>query len=76
VENIDHLLPHFHAEYGEYAASIAIGSNRVIAGSLPRKKLALVRRWATLRQAELVENWERMLAGLPPLPIEPLRRGE
>jgi hypothetical protein len=40
----EHGVPHFHAVYGEYEASIEIESERVH-GALPRRALALVLEW-------------------------------
>ena len=37
----DHALPHFHAQYGEFKAEIAIESLQVLAGRLPRRALAM-----------------------------------
>lgn len=53
----DHVPPHYHAEYGEYAAQIGIQNFEVIRGSLPPKALALVMEWAAIHQEELMENW-------------------
>ncbi len=49
----DHVLPHFHAEYGEYSAQISIKGFGVIEGYLPPKALALVVEWASIHQGEL-----------------------
>lgn len=54
----EHGVPHFHAVYGEYEASIEIASERVH-GALPRRALALVLEWNRLHRQELLENWER-----------------
>ena len=48
----NHPLAHFHAEYGEHAASIALDGT-VLAGSLPPRALRLVREWAQLHEDEL-----------------------
>ena len=53
----DHLPPHFHAEYGEYKAQIAIRSGEIIKGELPRHALRLVQDWAELHLQELEENY-------------------
>ena len=55
----DHAPPHFHAEYGGNKAEIAIETLEILAGSLPRRALALVVEWAALHRAELREGWER-----------------
>ena len=54
----DHAPPHFHAEYAEHEARIAIDSLAVISGSLPARAMGLVAEWATLHQQELVGLWE------------------
>ena len=38
----DHGPPHFHAYYGDHAALIEIETLKVIAGSLPKRALAMV----------------------------------
>lgn len=55
----EHPRPHFHARYAESEASVAIDTLEVVAGSLPRRVLALVLEWALLHRPELVENWIR-----------------
>lgn len=67
-----HARPHFHARYAGQAASIDL-AGEVIAGSLPRTALRLVREWVQLHEDELAENWERarreeQLRGIDPLP--------
>ncbi len=54
----NHPVAHFHAEYGEHAASFAV-DGRLLAGSLPPRALRLVREWASLHQDELLANWEQ-----------------
>ena len=66
-----HGVPHFHAVYGEYEASIVIESERVH-GALPRRALALVLEWNRLHRQELLDNWERARAGQPLNRIAPL----
>jgi uncharacterized protein DUF4160 len=67
-----HARPHFHARYGGQAASIGL-DGELVAGSLPRRALALVAEWAVLHQDELLANWERArreeaLQSIEPLP--------
>jgi len=38
----DHAPPHFHAEYAEHEARIAIDSLAVISGKLPPRAMGLV----------------------------------
>lgn len=66
-----HARPHFHARYAEQAASIDF-SGELIAGSLPRRALALVAEWAVLHQDELTANWERARREERLEPITPL----
>ena len=51
-----HARPHFHARYAGRAASVDLEGN-VIAGSLPRRALSLVREWVALHREELEANW-------------------
>ena len=67
----EHGVPHFHAIYGEYEASIEIESERVH-GQLPRRALALVLEWNRLHRQELLDNWERGRGGQPLNRIAPL----
>jgi hypothetical protein len=66
-----HAAPHFHARYAGRAASVDL-DGVVIAGSLPRRALALVVEWARLHRAELESNWERARRAEALEPIEPL----
>ena len=56
----DHVPPHFHAEYGEYAAQISIVDFGIVAGYLPPKALALVVEWASIHQEQLLNNWKSL----------------
>lgn len=69
----DHPPLHFHASYGEHVAQIELGTLRVLSGSLPRRALRLVRKWARQHAAELAEDWDRAQALEPLMPIEPLQ---
>lgn len=68
----DHPPPHFHAQYGEYVAQVALGSGEILAGSLPQRAVRLVQEWARLHPEELEANWELAQALEPLVPIEPL----
>ena len=65
-------LPHFHAEYAEYEASIRIEDGEVLAGELPRKQLRLVQAWIELHRDELQADWELAVSGENPYKITPL----
>ena len=68
----DHLPPHFHARYGEFAMSLTIDGLLVMKGSLPKRAFRLVRDWAEEHRAELRSNWRRARRGVPLVPIPPL----
>ena len=68
-----HHRPHFHAYYQDEVGIFAIDTIELIAGSLPQRQERLVEAWAEIHQGELLDGWERLQAGRPPLKIEPLR---
>lgn len=53
----EHNPPHFHAEYNEYKASIAIATLGLVEGRLPSRVMSLVVEWAQEHQDELLKNW-------------------
>jgi hypothetical protein len=68
----DHAPPHFHAQYNEHTAIIAIDSLEVLDGKLPRRALGLVLDWAELHRAELTKDWNLCQSKHPPQKIAPL----
>ena len=68
----EHAPPHFHAEYGEYRATIDIRTLSVIDGKLPRRATELVLDWAELHQSEILHNWELCQNHQQPVEIPPL----
>jgi hypothetical protein len=68
----DHEPPHFHAQYAERRAAIAIETGAVLVGELPSRALKLVSEWAALHRLELEANWGRAKDGGAPEPIDPL----
>ncbi len=68
----DHLPPHFHAKYAEYEVLIRIDTLTIFRGELPRREQALVIKWASLHNEELMSNWELARKGLPVRSIDPL----
>jgi hypothetical protein len=54
----DYPPPHFHVEYGESKAEMAIETLQVLAGRLPRHALGMTREWAARHRAELLDDWE------------------
>ena len=69
----DHAPPHFHAEYGEFKATIDIKTLSVLSGTLPRRALDLVLDWAYNHQVELLEDWNLCMSKQQPKYIEPLK---
>jgi hypothetical protein len=68
----DHFPPHFHVFYAGDSAVFAIEPARLLRGSLPPRALGLVVEWASLRTAELLDDWDRSRLGEPLQRIEPL----
>ncbi len=69
----EHGVPHFHALYGEYEASIKIESLEALGGYLPPRALRLVKQWAYMHREELLQNWNlaeqgKVLESIAPLP--------
>ena len=72
LDNKQHNLPHIHAKYAEFEASITISDGEILAGDLPRKQLRLVQAWIELHKDELLANWEIAISGEKPYKINPL----
>jgi hypothetical protein len=53
----DHPPPHFHAEYGEYRAGIAIDTLMVINGYIPVPQFRKGGAWAKSRRGQLLDAW-------------------
>lgn len=68
----DHPGPHFHVERNEYRALVVIESLVAQEGYLPQQDWRRVRQWASARQEELREAWNRAERKEPPGRIEPL----
>jgi hypothetical protein len=68
----EHGVAHFHAQYAEFEASIAIEGQVILGGQLPGRALAFVREWAQLHRDDLLDDWRRARASQPLRPIEPL----
>ncbi len=65
-------LPHFHVEYAELTAAIAIDSSDVLEGDLPRNKMKLVQAWLEIHRDEIMADWSLAVRGLPLQKIKPL----
>jgi hypothetical protein len=72
LDNQHHNLPHIHARYAEFEASIDLMEAELLAGELPRKQLRLVQAWIELHRDELLADWELATAGELPYKIDPL----
>ena len=48
----------FIAIYNEYGGAVEIQTGKVISGELPKRVKKLIREWAKLHEAELLQNWE------------------
>lgn len=67
----DHSPPHFHAEYGEYRISVAIGTG-VVEGRFPRRALHAVIEWYLLNKDRLLDDWALAEEHKPLMKIPPL----
>jgi len=65
----EHNPPHFHALYGEYKASLLIGTWQYDEGDLPNRIYNLVVKWASQHENELNQNWGLLREGKPPFKI-------
>lgn len=72
-ESDTHAIPHVHARYGDQKIAVSIGDGEVLAGTLPRKQLRLLRAWIEIHREDLLQNWRLVCSGEPPFRIEPLR---
>jgi hypothetical protein len=68
----DHAPPHFHARYGEFEATIDLGTLAVLHGELPSRCLSLVQEWAMIHREELLEDWRLCRENAQPAKIDPL----
>ena len=68
----DHNPPHFHVEYNEEEALIAINDLSVLKGNLPPRVMGLVVEWARLHQDELLKNWNMIKEDGKYFKVEPL----
>jgi hypothetical protein len=67
----DHPSPHFHVFVAGRSAKVSIEDQSLLEGSLPRRQLRMVRKWAAVHQKELEENWRRARDRESLVPIEP-----
>ena len=67
------MPPHFHATDGGEEVIVSINDLEVLKGSLPSKQLKMLLGWATIRQEQLMENWELAVRQQELFAIEPLK---
>ncbi len=72
-DNLRHKLPHIHVQHGDDEAVISIPDGEVIEGSLRRSQMRLVQAWIEIHRTELMDNWNRAIAGESVFRIEPLK---
>jgi hypothetical protein len=72
LDNKNHNIPHVHAKYAEFEASISIIDGEILAGEMPKKQLRLVQAWVEIYRDELMADWEIATSGEKPYKIKPL----
>lgn len=72
LDNKQHKVPHIHARYADFEASVSIEDGEILAGELHRKQLRLVQAWVELRRDELMADWQLAVNGETPYKIAPL----
>ncbi|NJR51653.1 MAG: DUF4160 domain-containing protein [Leptolyngbyaceae cyanobacterium CSU_1_3] len=68
----DHPPPHFHVRYGQQKAILEIQSLTILEGKLSPRVLGLVIEWASIHQAQLLQNWELARQQEPLESVQPL----
>lgn len=67
-----HNMPHIHAEYQNYKATVDLEGN-IIEGDLPKNKLKLLLAWIEIHKEDLYANWTLLVNGDGYFKIEPLK---
>jgi len=68
-----YMPPFVILHYGSMRSLITIESIEAISGNVPNRQTKIAMGWVGLHQRELLELWERMLAGLKLSTVEPLK---
>ncbi len=64
----EHPPRHIHIKYSEYEAVMELENFNIIDGEVPKKCYQLVKEWAELHQAELINMWNsQMFHAIEPL---------
>jgi hypothetical protein len=66
------FVAHFHAFYDRSELVVGISPPRILLGDAPPRVRLMTLEWARLHQQELHEDWSRLSAARPPIPIAPL----
>ena len=66
-------MPHIHARYQDFKASVGIEDGVILAGDLPPRQLRMVQVWVDLHREELLADWELAKEGAEPFRIDPLK---
>ena len=66
-------LPHIHVEYQGQKAVFTIPDAELLEGSLPNKKVSLIKAWIVLHEEELMADWALAVNGEPVFQIKPLQ---
>ena len=72
-DNQQHKKPHIHAKYGEYKAVFSIKDAEIIEGKFPPKETRYVQTWISLREKELMANWDLAVNNESTYKVDPLR---
>ncbi len=72
LDNKMHFVPHIHAIFGEEEAVYSILTGERIEGSMPPKKEKLIQAWISIREYELLNNWNLAIKGVKIESIKPL----
>ena len=68
-----HHLPHIHVECQGAKAVFTIPDGELLEGTLPSKKVSLIKAWIILHEEELMKDWALAVKGEPIFPINPLQ---
>ena len=68
-----HHSPHIYVEYQGEKAVFTIPDGELLEGSLPSKKISLVKAWIILHEDELIADWALAVNGEPVFQIKPLQ---
>jgi hypothetical protein len=71
-DNQQHKLPHIHVEYQDEEAVFSIPDGELLEGTLPNKKIQLVKAWIIINQEDLMANWNLAIKGSALFKIKPL----